>query len=248
MWDSATAAQDSDQTRCPIKSVPNLGLPPYAFSGKVRARQRVTLPASCLASGAREQFVEAAIASNQGDYVTAREIFEKSRTVSGTAEVGLGDLAFVKAGRRRNSAGSNSARSIRSKKASTERRQRCDPARKPEFELKRVATDSRCRLGTGGYCCGSALPDRGKKRAAQSSGRMDARRSFHCFDSESRGWPSVFYPERHVPWHCAGSLPSETKAFRNATQRPPRHENRSVRAHPFALPSRAQHRDAYRRG
>jgi WD40 repeat protein len=94
-WDSAPAAQESDQTRCPIKSVPNLGLPPHAISGKVRARQRVTLPASCLAPGAREQFVEAAIASNLGDYVTAREIFEKSRTVSGTAEIGLGDLAFV---------------------------------------------------------------------------------------------------------------------------------------------------------
>ncbi|WP_164568321.1 hypothetical protein [Rhizobium ruizarguesonis] len=93
--DSAPAAQNSDQTSCPIKSVPNLGLPPHPFSGKVRARQRVTLPASCLVPRAREQFVEAAIASNLGDYAKAREIYEKSRTVSGTAEIGLGDLAFV---------------------------------------------------------------------------------------------------------------------------------------------------------
>ncbi len=93
--DSAAAAQDSDRTLCPIKSIPSLGLPPHPFSGKVRARQRVTLPPSCLVPGSREQFVEAAIASNLGDYTRAREIYEKSRTLSGTAEIGLGDLAFV---------------------------------------------------------------------------------------------------------------------------------------------------------
>jgi len=77
----------------------NVGLPPQNLSGSARARQQVSIPASCnsdrTGKGSRI-LLEGLIAEAEGDLVTALQKF-KAASIKGelSAEIGLGDLSFI---------------------------------------------------------------------------------------------------------------------------------------------------------
>jgi hypothetical protein len=77
----------------------NVGLPPQKLSGSARARQQMSIPASCnseLTGKDSRILLEALIAEAEGDFVTALQDFTAASSQGElSAEIGLGDLSFI---------------------------------------------------------------------------------------------------------------------------------------------------------